>query len=397
MLSSIKNNNHEKIIEFSQFDHWIDDSYFKSVCYLFKLENYLANYKNDFAHNENINYVLSFLNKKIKKDFTFNVDFKTLQTTLEKENNFFFLEWNFLGLYNNLNYFKCNVYRNEIEIFIRRLNFEAPEQIIIPPSLFETLNQFNSTIEKLNINDLHSYKDFISKKDLSSLSNHVDKLSLGILNEFQSFEVTNLLLEKSLYELTIKIIDLKPEREDFDEFILTQTNISVLIANIFDEFMKELKELHAFPKNVRIKSIRFYKKTLYSIIRFIKLAENLQPLLNKIAKKKSEDSKKKLQIFVKKYQSICKDLFDYSNKILQAISDYFSKMSEFCDGTMQKLIKEMIEKDVVLENDFYGCIERAKHTKQMVINTITNDYNLLANSIVNEIKEEMKNLKSIKI
>ena len=357
----------------------------------------MANYKKDFAHDENINYVLSFLNKKIKKDFTFNVDFKTLQTTLEKENNSYFLEWNFLGLYNNLNYFKCNVYRKEIEIFIRRLNFESPEQIIIPPSLLETLNQFASTIEKLNINDLHSYKDFISKKDLSSLSNHVDKLSLGILNEFQNFEVTNLLLEKYLYELIIKIVDLKPEREDFDELILSQTNIAVLITNILDEFMKELKEIHAFPKNIRLKSIRFYKKTLQSIIRFIRLSENLQPLLNKISKKKSEDSKKKFQVFVKKYQSICKDLFEYSNKILQVISEYFSKMSEFCDGTMQKLIKDIIEKDTVLENDFYGSIERAKHTKQMVINTLANDYNLLANSIVNEIKEEIKTMKSIKI
>ena len=397
MLSSIKNNNHEKIIEFSQFDHWIDDSYFKSLCYLFKLEKYLANYKKDFAHDENINYVLSFLKKKIKKDFTFNVDFKTLQSTLEKENNSYFLEWDFLGLYNSLNYFKCNIYRNELEIFIRRLNFEGPEQIIITPSLLETLNQFNSTIETLNINDLHSFKDFASKKDLRSLSNHVDKLSLAILNQLQNFEVTNLLLEKCLFEIIIKIIDLKPEIEDFDEFILTLTNIAALIANILDEFMKELKELHAFPKNARIKSIRFYKKTLQSIIRFIKLSENLQPLLNKIAKKKSEDSKKKFQVFVKKYQSICKDLFEYSNKILQVISEYFSKMSEFCDGTMQKLIKEMIEKDTSLENDFYGSIERAKHTKQMVINTITNDYNLLANSIVNEIKEEIKAMKSIKI
>ena len=63
---------------------------------------------------------------------------------------------------------------------------------------------------------------------------------------------------------------------------------------------------------------------------------------------------------------------------------------------MQSLISDLMEKNENFSKKIEK-IERTQHAKQLVISLISNDYKLLANSIGNDVKEELKIMKNLKI
>lgn len=301
-----------------------------------------------------------------------------------------------MNLFNNSSYFRLMILRLELFLFLKTGKIEL--------IFSEKLKEFEILLEKGDF--LLKFSNFSEFKTLKPLKNlNEDPYNKSIFKDIQSFEILNLTLEKNIFILINEIFELSNEKpiesieKDLliDKIELHLKNVLAIHQVILEDFLEIFKELHAFPKNTRLKSIRYYKKTLLIIINLININENLHGIIVKSSKKAEENQKKRLISISKNLINSFREIQEQSIKILNSISGFFAKISDFSNnGTMQSLISDLMEKNENFSKKIEK-IERTQHAKQLVISLISNDYKLLANSIGNDVKEELKIVKNLKI
>jgi len=124
--------------------------------------------------------------------------------------------------------------------------------------------------------------------------------------------------------------------------------------------------------------------------KFIKIAPEITPIINKAAKKGDEELKKKTIFLQKAFNFAYKELVDFSLKNLTIIHEFLQKLKDLSiEGKMGKNLKELLKenKEITLINlDVF----RIENYEKLVVSTLLNEYMLISTLNISNVKEMIK-------
>ena len=212
ILACLKNGTYDKFEEFELYDKWIDFSYYKQICYFTKLETFIKTPK---VYEENINYYINFIKKRLEntEKLTWNLDMKVLQPCF-KGNAY----WNYLDLFNNIEFFKLHFIRAQLENFLTKPENNENDTV---------LKEFCGIYDLVNIENMNNL-DVFRRRNVEEFLK-TDVFMKEMLNRRLSFEMMNLGLEKNLFVVSNKILKFKQEEAVIDEINQNLKEISRLL------------------------------------------------------------------------------------------------------------------------------------------------------------------------